>query len=357
MEQTQRSAEKQVIIRMYQPDMQLLKATAREMHGTPGLRLGMYGQAGEVLVVAAGQSGDPQLSADIAEDAAAQFEGAMGECVYGFGRTGLAQVTAQTLEKEENTFAAANDETGRWLEAEMQTAPDADKVFDFGQRSYADERMADKIADAAVLDDEETQDPLQQAADRSYAAHKCTKRDFGVAITGTQGGASMVCAAVTYKKLVYVRCIRPDKDAGKTAALTILDTMRRLTLGQDVPYARVFRAGHEIDWNEPLSDDVVQQGGGGGKVLPILLVIVLIAALAGIGWYAVKNFLFKDSASAVPASASVSAAAQSTPASASASAPAASAQTTTAAAVSGATAADGAATTAAAGGNGVVHPF
>ena len=284
MEQTRNPAGKQIIIRMYQPDMQLLKATARQLHGTPGLRLGMYGQGGEVLVVAAGQGTDPQVSSDIAEDAAAEFEGAMDE------------------------------ETGHWLEAEMQTAPDASKVFDFGERSYLDGRMAGKIANAAVLDDEETQDPLQQAADRSYAAHKCTKCDFGVAITGTAAGSRMVCVAVTYKKIVYVRCIRPDKDAAKTAALSGLDMMRRLTLGLDIPYARTFKAGHEIDWNEPVSDDAVRKGSAKKSALPIVILVVLLLALVGAGYYLIRTFLFNDDAAATPVSGSVSASVQSAPA-------------------------------------------
>ncbi|MEG2931743.1 MAG: hypothetical protein RR825_08135, partial [Ruthenibacterium sp.] len=221
----------------------------------------------------------------------------------------IGAVVVGEMEQDETTLVAADDATGSLLEAELQPVTNAEKVFDFGQNSFRNARMADKIADAALMDDEESEDPIQLSADRSFAARKCTKSDFGVSIVDVEGG-KMVCAAVTYGKMVYVRCIRPAPDAGKAAAMTALDMIRRLTLGMPISYARAFKAGQEIDWNEPM-----QQKGGkskstsgkssgskpsGGKknlAVPIVLLVLVAIALCVAIWYVVNTFIIKDEGS------------------------------------------------------------
>lgn len=335
----QEGVEKQLIVRMFLPDMPLLKATAKQLSAMPSVKLGMYGQSGEVLVVISARARTPAAATELTENAAAQLEAAMGDSVYARGKAPLAAVAVGEMQQDEATLCASDDETGRLLEEELQSVQSADKVFDFGQNSFRNVRMADKIADAALMDDEESTDPIQLSADRSYAVRKCTKADFGVAIANVEGG-KVVCAAVTYGKMVYVRCIRPAPDALKAAAMSALDMVRRLTLGLDIPYARAFKAGQEIDWNVPVQQKATGKsssrgnGGGGsresressgkgsGKSLIgpfVLLIIVAIALGVGI-WYVVNTFIIKDESS-LPAGNSTSVS-DSAPAQGDASAPA-----------------------------------
>ena len=48
--QTTNGVQRQLVLRMFLPNMETLKATAREVSAMPGVKLGLYGQAGEVLV-------------------------------------------------------------------------------------------------------------------------------------------------------------------------------------------------------------------------------------------------------------------------------------------------------------------
>ncbi|MEG0769698.1 MAG: hypothetical protein RSG59_07210 [Ruthenibacterium sp.] len=328
-QQPQQGVEKQLIVRMFQPDMQLLKVTAKQISATASIKLGLYGQSGEVLVVIAARARTAMAATELTENAAGQFEAAMGDSVYGRGKAPIGAVVVAEMEQDETTLVAADDATGLLLETELQPIKNADKVFDFGQNSFRNARMADKIADAALMDDEESDDPIQLSADRSFAARKCTKSDFGVCIVDVEGG-KMVCSAVTYGKMVYVRCIRPAPDAGKAAAMTALDMIRRLTLGMPIPYARAFKAGQEIDWNEPMQQkgrksSSGKSGGsksssgksGTGKkkslAVPIVLLVLVAIALCGAIWYVVNTFIIKDEGS-LPAAGSTGSSAVSMPA-------------------------------------------
>lgn len=307
VQQPQGGVEKQEIVRMYQPDMQVLKATARQLSAMPNVKFGMYGQAGEVLVVAAARAQGMAAATELTENAAEQLEAAMGDSVYGRGKRSLAQVVVDEMLQDEALMIAADEETGKLLEAELTNVKDSDKVFDFGQDSFRSPKMADKILDTAIMDDEESEDPIQRSADRSYAAHKCVRCDYGVAITGLDGG-NMVCAAVTVGKTVYIRCIRPAQDAGKTAVYSVLDMIRRIIFGMTVPYARTFRAGDEVDWNDPTPQKAGGAKSSGGKknlIVPIIAIAALAIAL-GVGiWYIVTTFIIKDEPS-VPAGNSTS---------------------------------------------------
>ena len=293
MDQMQKSVQKQVIIRMFQPDMNRLKATAKQLSATPGIKLGLYGQSGEVLVVVTAQAIAAAAATELTERAAAHFEQAMGDCVYARGKESLAHTVAAEMIEDESTVTAADAETGNLLEAEFNTTNRGEKVFDFGQASFRNARMADKIADTALMDDESADDPLQQAADRSYAAAKCTRAEFGTSITGTKGGKA-VFAAVTYGNLVYIRAIRPAPDAGKTAALTLLDMIRRLILEMPVPYARVFKAGREVEWDQPMEVKGKKGGKKKNMLLPVITLILLAVALGVACWYIYNTFFIKN---------------------------------------------------------------
>lgn len=314
MEEMQKTVQQQVIVRLFQPDMPTLKSVAKQVSEKPGLKLALYGQAGEALVVIAAQTAGQAAGTELLDRASSFVERKMGECAYGRGKESMAHHVAKTMIEEECTVIAADPETGALLEAEFSTTKHGDKVFDFGQASYRNTRMAAKINDTALMDDEETNDPLQQAADRSYAAAKCTRAEFGAAITGVAGGEA-VFVAVTHRGTVYIRAIRPSKDAGKTAALTVLDIMRRILQGMTVPYARTFKAGREIDWNAPTQQKA--SGAPGGKktnmIVPIVA-LVLVAIALGVGiWFIYNTFFIKDNAN-VPAGGNTTSQSASSPA-------------------------------------------
>ncbi|MEG2930524.1 MAG: hypothetical protein RR825_01940, partial [Ruthenibacterium sp.] len=106
-QQPQQGAEKQLIVRMFQPDMQLLKITAKQISATANIKLGLYGQSGEVLVVIAARAHTTMAATELTENAAGQFEAAMGDSVYGRGNAPIGAVLAGEMEQDETTLAAA----------------------------------------------------------------------------------------------------------------------------------------------------------------------------------------------------------------------------------------------------------
>lgn len=357
MDPIAKNIEKQVIVRFFQPDMQVLKATAKHLAGSmPDAKLGLYGQAGEVLVVITAHAYAPAAATELTESAAEQFEQAAGATAYGRGKGSLAYVTAGAMIESEAVVAAADEATGALLDVEFSATKRGTKVFDFGADSYANAKMAAKIDAAATFDPDEEETPLQSAADLASAAAKCTRADFGVAITGLEDGGD-VYAAVAHKGTVHISKIPAGQFAGKQAALSILDIIRRLLGKEDLPNSKSFRAGNEVDWNAPQKTKAANQ-----NLVPIIILIVLLLALCGACWYLASHFFFgKDKGDAIPASTSTSMT-QSMPASAStggtvpenpvsASVPAADSTASTA------PSAPAQGTTTAVNSGGVVHPF
>ena len=300
MEQNAKTVQKQVIIRLYQPDMDALKSAARQAGLQRDVQLKLYGQAGEVLVVIRAQAYAQAAATELTEVAAEQIEQAVGASAYARGKGSLAYVTAGEMIENECVIAAANPETGALIGEEFAATKRGAKVFDFGESSYNNPRTLHKIEDYAGDPDEET--PLQMACDLAAAAAKYGKAEFGCAVTGLDSEKA-VWAAVCHKGRVWARKIRPGKEAGKTAALTILDTVRLILQKQPVPYAKQFRAGRDAIWSEGKIS--AKFGGGAGKALLTALIVIVLAAAVGIGvWYALTTFVFTHE-EPVPSSVSV----------------------------------------------------
>ena len=51
MQSLEKHVEKQIIVRMFEPDMNVLKQAARQISAMPDTALNLYGQGGEVLLV------------------------------------------------------------------------------------------------------------------------------------------------------------------------------------------------------------------------------------------------------------------------------------------------------------------
>lgn len=288
MEQNAKTVQKQVIVRLYQPDMDALKGAARQAGLQRDVQLKLYGQAGEVLVVIRAQAYAQAAATELTEMAAEQIEQAVGASAYARGKGSLAYVTAGEMIENECVIAAANPETGALIGEEFAATKRGAKVFDFGESSYNNTRTLHKIEDYAGDPDEET--PLQMACDLATAAAKYGKAEFGCAVTGLESEKA-VWAAVYYKGRVWARKIRPGEEAGKTAALTILDTVRLILQKQPVPYAKQFRAGKDAVWSEGKRAE--KSGGGAGKAVLTALIVIILAAAIGVGvWYALTTFVF-----------------------------------------------------------------
>ncbi len=302
MEPMEKNVEKQLIIRCFLPDMQKLKATAKQLALTPDIKLSLYGQAGEVLVVANACAYAAAAATELTENAAQQFEDALGEAVYGRGKGSLAYVTAGELIENECVIAAADEITGKLLANEFGNTKRGPKVFDFGASSYDNDKIAAKIEAASDFGEEDTS-PEQRAADRASAAAKCTRSDFGAAVTGLEG--DVVWVAVAHKGKVYLRRVAGGKDAPKAAALTVLDITRRLLRKADLPYVKMFRAGKEVDWD---SAPRPQKGSGNKYLVPVLVLVALVIALLVALWYLYNTFFIdnKGESQAVSGSSSVS---------------------------------------------------
>ncbi|NLS84220.1 MAG: hypothetical protein GXZ14_01200 [Ruminococcaceae bacterium] len=345
----EKNVTKQVIVRFFAPDMHKLKVTAKQLSVTsPDLKLGLYGQADEILVVLNAQSYAEAAAMQLTESGAQMFEDAMGDYSYGRGKGGLAYVTAGELMEARAYIAAGDEETGALLETEVKATKRGDKVFDFGDDSYLNDKVASKIEKAAIFDPNEATPAYQAAADWATAAAKCTKSEFGAAIKGF--GEEKLYAAIAHGKFVYVREIPASKDAEKCAALTLLDMTRRLLIGAGVPYAQSCKAGQELEWEgAPAAavqtrapqakamqsqakaskksvaysanddeDDYVQKpkkkkkpsssAGVSNKIVPIIVLVVLLVALVFAGYYLLNTFFFNKTGSDKDASTSSSSA-------------------------------------------------
>lgn len=292
MDPIAKNVEKQLIVRCFLPDMQRLKATAKQLsQTTPDIKLGLYGQAGEVLVVVNARAYAQAAATELTQNAADQFEETLGAAVYGRGKGGLAYVTAGELIENEAVLTAADEMTGRLLSEEFGNTKRGPQVFDFGAQSYDNPKIAAKIEAAANFGEENTS-PLQTAADYAFAAAKAARADFGCAVSGLEN-AQIVYAAVAHKGKVHIRKIAAGPDAGKAAALSILDMTRRILMKEEIPYAKMFRAGREIDWN-----NAEKKKKGNKYIVPITILCVLLVALGAAVWYLWNTFFIKDQPSA-----------------------------------------------------------
>ena len=130
MEQNAKTVQKQVIVRMYLPDMEALKAAAKSMRLQRDIQMKLYGQAGEVLAVIRSQAYAPAAATELSETAAEQIEQAVGASAYARGKGSLAYVTAGELIENECILAAANAETGALVGEELAATKRGAKVFD-----------------------------------------------------------------------------------------------------------------------------------------------------------------------------------------------------------------------------------
>lgn len=290
----EKNVEKQLIVRTYEPDMNQLKQTARQLARMQDVSLNLYGNAGEVLIAVTARAYAHAAATELTESVAEQFELALGPAVYGRGKGSLAYFTAGELIQNESNIAAADHATGILLSEEFSHTKRGSAVYDFGEESYHNVRVEGKIQNAVYKYADEG-DAAQTVAARAAAAAKYGHADYGVAVAGV-GSGETVWAAVAHRGYVYLRRFQDQENIGKTVALAVLDTVRRLEKKQPVERARAFKANSDFDWNQP-----VKKRQGNPYLAPILVLALLLAALGVACWYFFTHFsLGGQAGSALP---------------------------------------------------------
>lgn len=284
MQPMEKNVEKQLVVRTFEPDMNALKQTAKQLAHMQDTSLNLYGQAGEVLIVVTARAYAQAAATELTENVAEQFELALGPAAYGRGKGSLAYFTAGELIQSESTIAAADPATGALLAEEFSHTKRGPSVFDFGDGSYNDSRVVAKIKNAVYKYAEEGNAP-QIAAARAAAAARFAHADFGVASVGMGTGAEVVYLAVAHRGYVYIKRIKNGEGAGKVVALSALDMVRRLAQKQPVDRARMFKANSDFDWNAPL-----KKRRSSKYAAPIAVLAVLLVALAVACWYFFTHF-------------------------------------------------------------------
>jgi len=115
MQPMEKNVEKQLVVRTFEPDMNALKQTAKQLAHMQDTSLNLYGQAGEVLIVVTARAYAQAAATELTENMAEQFELALGPAAYGRGKGSLAYFTAGELIQSESTLAAADPATGALL--------------------------------------------------------------------------------------------------------------------------------------------------------------------------------------------------------------------------------------------------
>lgn len=284
MQGIDKNMEKQLIVRTFEPDMDILKQTGKQLSHMKDLNLNLYGNAGEVLIVITARSHAQAAATELTENIAEQFELALGSAAYGRGRGSLAYFTAGALIQNESILAAADPAMGAMLAEEFSHTKRGPAVFDFGESTYEDSRFTAKVRKEVEKNAYEDDD-AQIAAARASAAARFTHADYGVGSAGFDTDAAECYIAVAHRKYVYIRCFEKTEDVKKTAALAALDIVRCLEEKKTVNHARMFRRDDDFDWNEP-----IKQKKRGKSVVPAAILVVLLVLLAAACIYFFMHF-------------------------------------------------------------------
>lgn len=141
--------------------------------------------------------------------------------LYGEGETFLAAATVQALEAHKKLLVCADAAAGALLETRLETVAVAEKVFDFGAMSYADEKIRAKL-------DAKTRrvkgGPAAMALARVQAVLRLVGTDLAA---GCVERAEDTVLFVGSRRGCWVRTVA-DTD---TPALWLLDMLRRAACG------------------------------------------------------------------------------------------------------------------------------
>lgn len=278
MQGIDKNVEKQLIVRTFEPDMDILKQTGKQLSHMKDLSLNLYGNAGEVLIVITARAYAQAAATELTENVAEQFELALGSAAYGRGRGSLAYFTAGALIQNESILAAADTVTGTMLAEEFSRTKRGSAVFDFGESTYEDPRFTAKVRKEVEKNSYEDDD-AQIAAARASAAARFAHADYGVGSAGFDTDAPECYIAVAHRKYVYIRRFEKTEGIEKKAALAALDIVRCLEEKQAANHVRIFRRDDDFDWNEPIRLKKTRKNAAPAVILSVLLVLLAAACV------------------------------------------------------------------------------
>lgn len=141
--------------------------------------------------------------------------------LYGEGETTLAHAVVQAMETHRRLLVCADSAAGALLETRMETVAGAEKVFDFGAMSYADEKVRAKL-------DAKTRrvkgGPVAMALARVQAVQRLVGTDFAA---GCVERAEDTVLFLGNRKGCWVRTVAN----ADMPALWLLDMLRRAASG------------------------------------------------------------------------------------------------------------------------------
>lgn len=221
----------------------------------------------------------------ILQKAANKVRKALGAAVYAEGETVLAEALVQTLEQHRCLLTSADAAAGALLESRLEAVPGADKVFDFGSMSYADERTAAQI-DQLAHRRAKRPGELELARSRVRAARQLVDTDLAVTCVGREDHITLLVGS---KKGCWLRTVRTEDGPG----LWLMDIVRRAACGLPQAAGTLWQR-----WKDPVPENVMlpaemckqtklpQRGPHKGVCLGRgVLVLLLTAVLLAAGWY------------------------------------------------------------------------
>lgn len=141
--------------------------------------------------------------------------------LYGEGETTLAQAAVQALEARRRLLVCADAAAGTLLETRLETVAAAEKVFDFGALSYADEKVRAKL-------DAKTRRVKGGPPAMALARVQAAQRFVGAGLAaGCLERAEDTVLLLGTRKGCWVRTVAN----ADTPALWLLDMTRRAALG------------------------------------------------------------------------------------------------------------------------------
>ena len=155
------------------------------------------------------------------EKARKVFRSRFAAAWYGEGDTTLACAAAQALEAHHRLLVCCDADAGALLEPRLETVPGAEKVFDFGAMSYADEKTRARLTAKTCR---VKGGPVPAKLARVRAAQRLVGADYAA---GCVERAEDTVLFLGSRKGCWVRTVAN----GDAPALWLLDMTRRAALG------------------------------------------------------------------------------------------------------------------------------
>ena len=206
------------VLRLFAAQPEALASVTEQVRASRDLECESMTKGRETLIVLQAKAVSAAANRLLLDHSTELVQKVCGGALYGLDAEKLPQAAVQALKSAGQTFAAADEATGMLLEKRLQDVPDADAVYDYGQRSYADERFGAKIAAGGALG--KKGDAYLAVQGRIQEAYHCSGADYAVCCAPQAGG----CILLVGQKKGLWQCVLP---ASENAGLWLMDILRR----------------------------------------------------------------------------------------------------------------------------------